>query len=81
MRDGTVTKKSWILLFVCATNHAVHLEVVMSLSVSDVLLAYRRFMAMYGEPAIIRSDKGTAFAAASKHLSVDWRFNPPSRLP
>ena len=78
VRDGTVTKKSWILLFVCATTRAVHLEVVMSLSASDVLLAYRRFMAMYGEPAIIRSDNGTAFAAASKQLSVDWRFNPPS---
>ena len=62
----------------CATTRAVHLEVVMSLSASDVLLAYRRFMAMYGEPAIIRSDNGTAFAAASKQLSVDWRFNPPS---
>ena len=78
VRDGTVTKKSWILLFVCATTRAAHLEVVMSLSASDVLLAYRRFMAMYGEPAIIKSDNGTTFAAASKQLSVDWRFNPPS---
>ena len=35
-------------------------------------------MSLYGEPALIRSDQGSAFVAAAKQVKADWRFNPPA---
>ena len=72
--------KVWILLFVCAAVHAVHLELVDSTSADDFILAYRRFVARYGIPRLIRSDNGTGFVAAARTLSstVKWVFNPPA---
>ena len=43
VKDNDQSAKAWILLFVCATTRAVHLELVMSLSTSDFLHGYRRF--------------------------------------
>ena len=42
VKDRGQPSKAWILLFVCATTRAVHLELVPSLSACDVLLSYRR---------------------------------------
>eukprot|EP00117_Sycon_ciliatum_P021255 scpid12026/ scgid6192/ len=80
VKDRGVSSKVWILLFVCATTRAVHLELVESLSEEEFLLAYRRFVARFGKPTLVRSDNGTAFAAASRRLvsSVDWRLNAPA---
>ena len=71
-------QKSWILLYVCATTRAVHLDLVTSLSAQAFLLSYRQFVALYGDPSLIRSDNGAAFTAAARHVSADWRFNPPA---
>ena len=72
--------KVWILLFVCAAVRAVYLELVDSTSADDFILAYRRFVARYGIPRLIRSDNGTGFVAAARTLSskVKCVFNPPA---
>jgi len=75
VRDGG---KAWIVLFVCSTTRAVHIDLVRSLEASDFLLVYRRFVARWGEPHRIRSDNGTCFKAAAKNLPVEWLFNPPA---
>ena len=71
-------EKMYILLFVCATTRAVHLEVTSSLSSDDFLLAYRRFVARRCVPKLIRSDNAMTFKKASKILKIPWLFNAPS---
>ena len=69
--------KIWIALFVCATTPAIHMETVLSLSLEDFLLAFRRFVARRGEPHQIISDNASTFQAAAKLLQIRWDFIPP----
>ena len=78
VKNGDSRVKAWILLFVCATMRAVHLELVLRLSTEDFLRALRRFVARYGQPSIIRSDNALVFVAAAREVSSGWRFNPPA---
>ncbi|GBM82013.1 hypothetical protein AVEN_51858-1, partial [Araneus ventricosus] len=55
------SKKVWILIITCAVYRAVHLELLMSLSTDNFILALRRFIARRGRPSIIYSDNGTNF--------------------
>ncbi|GFY08404.1 integrase catalytic domain-containing protein [Trichonephila clavipes] len=65
--------KVWIALFTCATFHAIHLELVNSLTADSFLLSLRRFVAIRGRPFTIYSDNGTNFRCASNDLSkLDW---------
>ena len=80
-----IKTRYYILLFTCAVIRAVHLELVKSLNLSDFVLAFRRMTARRGVPAIIYSDRGTTFVAASNHLhsiygdrAPHWKFNPPA---
>ena len=75
---GSVRVKAWIVLFVCATVRAVHLELVESTSAGDFLLAFRRFTSRYGKPMLIRSHNGAGFVAAARNVSCEWKFNPPA---
>ena len=78
IRDGDGNRKAWILLFVCASSRAVYLQLTPSTSSDDFLLVYRRFVARFGKPLLIRSDNGPGFAAAAQLIAIDWKFNPPS---
>ena len=80
VKEWQDTFKSWIVLFVSATLRAVSFDLVMSLSADDFLLAYRRFVAVHSNAQLIRSDDGTTYVAASRMISVYWRFNPPPTL-
>jgi len=68
VRGGSEPVKAWILLFVCATTRAVHLELVLSPGTSDFMLAYRRFVALYGQPQLIRSE----WPPSSRHSDEYW---------
>ena len=63
MEDGSESQL-YITIFVCATTRAVHLEVSPTLTTRDFLLAFRRFCAIYGTPAVVLSDNGRNFVAA-----------------
>ena len=63
MEDGS-ENQLYITIFVCATTRAVHLEVSPTLTTRDFLLAFRRFCAIYGTPAVVPSDNGRNFVGA-----------------
>ena len=63
MEDGSESQL-YITIFVCATTRTVHLEVSPTLTTRDFLLAFRRFCAIYGTPAVVLSDNGRNFVGA-----------------
>ena len=54
--EGSVTNKSYILLFTCATTRCVYLELTPDMSTPTLILALRRFLARKGFPEIFTSD-------------------------
>ncbi len=62
------TEKRWGVLFKCLTTRAVHLDFLPSLSTDSFLMALRRFIAMRGTPAQLRSDRGTNFCGGEREL-------------
>ncbi|GBL89167.1 hypothetical protein AVEN_255283-1 [Araneus ventricosus] len=84
-------KKVWILIITCAVYRAVDLELLMSLSTDNFILALRRFIASSGRPSIINSDNGTNFIGMDNSLKtinlrrlemsftpITWKFIPPT---
>jgi transposase InsO family protein len=82
-----------VALFTCLTVHAVHIEVVESLSTDAAIMAFRRFIARRGTPTTLYSDNQTAFVRASRELAqlyeqpvqefaanerITWKCIPPS---
>ena len=61
--------KVYIVLFVCFSTKAVHIELVGDLTSNNYLLALRRFIARRGKPLNIYSDNGTSFVGAYNDLS------------
>uniref|UniRef100_A0A8D9ESJ6 Integrase catalytic domain-containing protein n=2 Tax=Cacopsylla melanoneura TaxID=428564 RepID=A0A8D9ESJ6_9HEMI len=64
VNDGgkaTLTRSVWCLLFTCLTTRAVHFELVNSESSSDLLLAFRRFIARTGGCKSLLSDNAAQF--------------------
>lgn len=79
-----VGHKFYLLLFTCAVMRGVHLELVDSLSLESFLLAFRRFSARRGLPAVIYSDNAKTFQGAQTALlkqfgscSPSWKFIVP----
>lgn len=85
--------KAWVCLFTCAVYRAVHLELTMSLSTSNFLQVFRRFVARRGRPKTMYSDNGTNFRGTDNAFGnldwqkitretstqrIVWRFDPPS---
>lgn len=73
-------EKVWVLLLVCCSSRAIHLELVLHADVSETHLAFRRFAARRGKPETVFSDNASTFKALSRVLpaGVSWRFNPAS---
>ena len=92
-KEGRSLKKAWGLLFTCMASRAIHVEMVVSLSLDEFLLAFTRFMDLRGPVSNLYSDNGSTFQAASKKLpelvespaflnslrqkSINWHFIPP----
>jgi len=70
---GVVSRKAYIVLFVCMATRAVHLEIVDGYSTPAFLGAYARFVARRGLPASIYSDNGTTFVGADREMTVAFR--------
>lgn len=77
-------KKVYILLISCAVTRAVHMELVDSLSLSDFLLAFRRFVGRRGLPSVVYSDNAATFKSAVGALAAEfgptcpeWKFLCP----
>ena len=88
-----IEEKVFICLFTCSATRAVHLELTRTLSASDFLLAFRRFVGHHSVPSLIISDNGRNFVGFNNFLkeiqeerevkdylcdqSVRWRFITP----
>ena len=77
-------KKLYVCLFTCAVTRAVHLELTESLSLTDFMMAFRRFTARRGVPSVVYSDNARTFKGADTylqryfgHLAPRWRFLVP----
>lgn len=68
---GSKSYKSYIVLFICFSTKAVHIEAVSDMTTPGFLAAYRRFCSRRGTPRHIYSDNGTNFVGASKFLLKD----------
>lgn len=68
-RNGPIFK-SYILVIVCLTTSAVHLEVVGDLKTDSFLQALRRFIARRGKPLEIHSDNAKTFEGADNELKA-----------
>ena len=77
VRTESSLSKVYVLLFVCSTTRALHVEVTDSLTTVEFIQAFRKFCARYCVPKIVRSDNALTFKRASVQLRVDWRFNCP----
>lgn len=64
--------KIYVVLFTCAVIRAVHLEIVMNLTTTEFLMAFRRFISRRGICKIIYSDNAKTFKRAEKDLEQIW---------
>ena len=90
-RRTTANKKAWVVIFCCLTVRAVHCELITSMDTSSFINSLKRFIALRGTCASIRSDRGSNLVGATNQLSLNpasiekelpginckWLFNPP----
>ena len=88
--------KAYICIFICATTHAVHLEVVGNLSTTSFIMCLQCLAASKEVPSIILSDNHCTFIAGEtfllemqqdpavqEHLSsnnIRWKYQTPRSL-
>ncbi|XP_037919508.1 uncharacterized protein LOC119656898 [Hermetia illucens] len=65
---GTRTYKAWIVVFICLSTSAVHLEAVTDYSTEGFLKAFRRFTSRRGICKSLTSDCGSNFKGADVTL-------------
>lgn len=73
-RKNAQVVKSYVVIFVCFTTRAVHLEVLENLSTDAFLLALERFVSRRGCPTIMWSDNATNFRGAAAKLKDYFRL-------
>ena len=92
IREGDGERKVYICLFTCATTRAVHLEVVLDMTVDSFMLAFRKFTSRKSLPRMMMSDNASTYLAAADELQqlldctslkealgshgVTWQFIP-----
>jgi len=77
IKEEEQLQKVYGCIFTCLTSRAVHLEVMLGMSIEEFLNAFRMMCARKGTPKVIFSDKGKYFQMADKELqklykSVNW---------
>ena len=92
VREGKTERKIYICLFTCATTRAVHLEIVLDMTVESFMLAFRKFASRRSLPRRMISDNASTYLAAADELQqlldsttlkqaleyhgVTWQFIP-----
>ena len=70
-------QKFYFCLFTCTTIREIHLEITNSLSISDFVLAFRRFSSRRGIPDELISDNAKTFKGAQPLLLKLFASNCP----
>ncbi|UYV60400.1 hypothetical protein LAZ67_1001040 [Cordylochernes scorpioides] len=94
LKRSKILFKTYIVLFICFTTKAIHLEVVSDLTAEAFIATLRRFTSRRGLPSDIFSDNATNFKLANRVLldfyreldiqnfcaqrGIRWHFIPPS---
>ena len=73
--DGT-ERKVYICLFTCATTRAVHLEVVLDLTLESFMLAFRKFTSRRSTPRTVISDNASTYLTAAEELTRLFQSTP-----
>ncbi|XP_037821303.1 uncharacterized protein LOC119610239 [Lucilia sericata] len=68
---GCKVTKSYVLVFVCFSTKAIHLELTSEISTPAFMAAFSRFFSRRGCPHVMFSDNGTAFVGAANILARD----------
>ena len=66
--DSNEKQKFYILIFTCLNIRAIHIELVSDMTVKQFVLAFQRFINLYGIPSTIYSDNARTFSAGMKYL-------------
>ncbi|UYV63980.1 hypothetical protein LAZ67_2006240, partial [Cordylochernes scorpioides] len=74
LKRSKVIFKFYIVLFVCFTTKAIHLEISSDLTAETFLAALKRFISRRGRPTDIYSDKATNVKGASNILKERWKL-------
>lgn len=69
----TDSSKVWVLLFTCLCTHAIHLELVKSLSAVSFINACYRFVAQRGKPQSMISPMENSFYKRKKFLTLLYK--------
>ena len=80
IKEGRKELKRWGIIFTCLFSRAVHLEVASSLTTSSFINALRRFIAIRGPIALLRSDQGTNFVGAKNELQCALQSMENSKI-
>ncbi|XP_041673673.1 uncharacterized protein LOC121529782 [Drosophila eugracilis] len=64
--------KGYVLVFVCFSTKAIHLEPTSDLTTEKFLAAFARFVSRRGCPRQVQSDNGKTFVGAAALLSCDF---------
>jgi len=62
------TSKAFLMVFVCLSTRAIHLEVASNYSAEAFIAAFRRFTSRRGLCSVLYSDCGTNFVGADAEL-------------
>jgi len=71
--QGQHSKKFYVIVFICLSTKAVHLEHVNDYATDGFLAAFKRFASRRDLPSDLYSDNGTNFQDADRELSVTFR--------
>ncbi|UYV73022.1 hypothetical protein LAZ67_10001583 [Cordylochernes scorpioides] len=80
LKRSKVIFKFYIVLFVCFTTKAIHLEISSDLTAETFLAALKRFISRRGRPTDIYSDNATNFKAGIKSVKTILSKTMKSRL-
>lgn len=68
---GTVTQKGYIVIFICLSTRAIHIEIVTDLTAEAFIAAFRRMVGRRGNVLHLYSDNGTNFIGAKNILQIE----------
>nr|XP_041633398.1 uncharacterized protein LOC121503234 [Drosophila kikkawai] len=69
---GCLITKGYVLVFVCFSTKAIHLEPTSDLTTEKFLAAFARFVSRRGCPRQVQSDNGKTFVGAAAVLSREF---------
>ncbi|XP_055309915.1 uncharacterized protein LOC129573450, partial [Sitodiplosis mosellana] len=68
---GTKTQKGYIVIFICMSTRAIHIEIVTELTAQAFIAAFKRLIGRRGHVAHLYCDNGTNFVGANTILQLE----------